>query len=84
MVYFLWKTRQISRGRSRTLTAFKMKLFVTASTSWKPFTVKEFISKVDTKGELDSPAPCVTMIWNVTVLLPLFAMILWKMIVPLP
>ena len=82
--YFLWKTRQISRGRSRTLTAFEMKLFVTTSNSSKPFRVKEFISKVNTERELDSPTPCVTMIWNVTVLLPLFATILWKIIVPLP
>lgn len=62
MVYFFGKTRQIFRSGFKIPTASKMKLFVTAVNSRKPFRVVEFISKVwlqsiNTEGELDSPTP---------------------------
>ena len=62
MVYFFGKTRQIFRSGFKTPTASKIKFFVTAVNSRKPFRVVEFISKVwlqsiNTEGELDSPTP---------------------------
>ena len=46
MVYFFGKTRQIFRSGFKTPTASKIKFFVTAVNSRKPFRVVEFISKV--------------------------------------